>query len=389
MKTLRNFAIVTLAATAAAWSAAAEPLKIGVVVPLSGPYADHGTQMLNGFNLYLKRNGNKVAGREVVLVVKDETGPAPDVVKRVVQELIVKDKVDVIAGFDFTPNALAIAPLVTQAKIPTVITNAATSGIPKRSPYLVRTSFVTGNVAAPVGAWAVKNGIKKAYMLVADFSPGHDAEQAFKGAFTAAGGAIIGEARVPLQNPEFAPFVQRVKDEKPDAVFLYSPAPGGVAFTKVYVEKQLAAAGIKLLSTGDLVEEDSLDALGNSADGIVTSHHYSSWHDSALNKQFVADYQKAFGAKKRPNFYAVGSYDGMHVIFETVKKLDGKITADAFINKVKGMSFESPRGPVKIDAESRDIVQNVYVRKTEKGTAGFQNMELAAYPGGAVQAAAK
>ena len=357
---------------------ASDPLKIGIVVPLSGVYADHGKQMINGFNLYLKEHGNQVAGREVVLVVKDETGPSPDVVKRIVQELIVKEKVELIAGFDFTPNAIAIAPLATQAKIPVVITNAATSGIPKRSPYMVRTSFVTGQVTAPLALWAAKNGIKRVYTLVADFAPGNDAEAAFKKAFVASGGTIIGSGKVPLQNPEFSPFVQRVKDEKPDAVFLYEPAPGGVAFAKVFVEKQLAASGIKLISTGDLVEEQSLGALGSSVEGVITSHHYSSWHDSVLNKNFVSAYQKNYGM--RPNFYAVGSYDGMELIFSAVKKMGGKVTSDGFMAAVKGMQFESPRGQIRIDPETRDIVQTIYVRRTEKGSAGIQNTEIANYP---------
>jgi branched-chain amino acid transport system substrate-binding protein len=374
MKTLLAAAIVAGSLPALA----ATPLKIGVVVPLSGVYAEHGKQMMNGFNLYLKQNGNQVAGRQVQLVFKDETGPAPDVVKRIVQELIVKDKVDLIAGFDFTPNAIAVAPLATQARLPMVITNAATSGIPQRSPYMVRTSFVTGQIAAPVAIWAANNGIRRVYTLIADFAPGNDAEAAFRKAFLANGGAIIGGAKVPLQNPEFSPFVQRVKDEKPDAVFLYEPAPGGIAFTKVFVEKQLAASGIKLISTGDLVEEQSLAALGNAVQGVVTSHHYSSWHDSALNKSFVSDYQKAYGM--RPNFYAVGSYDGMALIYAALQKLDGKLTADGFMNAVKGMQFESPRGQIKIDPVSRDIVQTIYIRRTESGKDGIQNNEIASYP---------
>lgn len=362
----------------AAAAYAANPLKIGVVVPLSGIYADHGKQMMNGFNLYLKQHGNQIGGRDVILIFKDETGPAPDVIKRIVQELIVKDKVELIAGFDFTPNAIAIAPLATQAKVPVVITNAATAGIPQRSPYMLRTSFVTGRITSPLAVWAAKNGIKRVYTLVADFAPGVDAEQAFKKSFIANGGTIIGGGKVPLQNPDFSPFVQRVKDEKPDAVFLYEPAPGGIAFSKVFAEKQLAASGIKLISTGDLVEEQSLGALGNSVEGVVTSHHYSSWHESALNRSFVADYQKAYGT--RPNFYAVGSYDGMQLIYEAVKKLGGKVTPDGFMAAAKGMQFESPRGQIKIDPETRDIVQTIYVRRTEKGKAGIQNTEIASYP---------
>jgi branched-chain amino acid transport system substrate-binding protein len=375
MKALLAAGVVTAALPAAF---AGTPLKIGIVVPMSGIYADHGKQMLDGFNLYLKQHGNQVAGRDITLVVRDETGPAPDIAKRLVQELIVKEKVDLIAGFDFTPNAIAVAPLATQGKTPIVITNASTSGIPQRSPYMVRTSFVTGQVSAPAAIWAAKNGIKRVYTLVADFSPGHDSEAAFRKAFVENGGTITGSAKVPLQNPEFSPFVQRVKDEKPDAVFLFEPAPAGIAFVKSYVEKQLAASGIKLISTGDLVEEQSLSALGTSVQGTITSHHYSSWHDSAMNKRFVADFQKAYNT--RPNFYAVGSYDGMALIFAAVKKLNGNVTPDSFMEAIKGMQFESPRGPIKIDPVSRDIVQNIYVRRTEQGKDGIQNTEIASYP---------
>lgn len=378
-KTMKKMLAATIFA-ASLPALAGTPLKIGVVVPLSGTYAEHGKQMMNGFNLYLKQHGNQVAGRDVQLVYRDETGPAPDLVKRVVQELIVKDGVDLIAGFDFTPNAIAVAPLATQAKIPMVITNAATSGIPQRSPYIVRTSFVTSQITAPVAIWAANNGIKRVYTIVADFAPGNDAEAAFRKAFLANGGTITGSAKVPLQNPDFSPFVQRVKDEKPDAVFLYEPAPGGIAFTKSFVEKQLAASGIKLISTGDLVEEQSIATLGNAVQGVVTSHHYSSWHESALNKTFVSEYQKAYGS--RPNFYAVGSYDGMALIYAALKKLDGKVTPDGFMNAVKGVEFESPRGQIKIDPVSRDIVQTIYVRRTESGKDGIQNTEIASYPSG-------
>jgi branched-chain amino acid transport system substrate-binding protein len=234
-------------------------------------------------------------------------------------------------------------------------------------------------VTASLATWAASNGIKRAYTLVADFSPGLDAEQAFTAAFTAAGGRIIGSARIPVSNPEFAPFVQRVKDEKPDAVFLFEPAPGGVGFVKAFVERQLAAAGIKLISTGDLVEERTIDAVGEAAVGVITSHHYSSAHDSALNKKFVADYQEMFGKNKRPNFYTVGAYDGMKVIHEVLGKTNGQISGETFAQAVAGLSFESPRGPLKIDPQTRDVVQNIYIRKTEKTGGLLVNREIQTY----------
>lgn len=364
-------------AAASAWSA--DPIKIGVVIPLSGVYAEHGLQMQRGIKLFMKQHGNHVAGKEIVVLYKDETGPAPDVAKRLVQELIVKDQVSFIAGFDFTPNANAIAPLVTQGRIATVIMNASSLTLTSRSPYFVRTSFTQAQVTAPVAQWAVGNNIKKVFTLIADFSPGLEAEQTFKKAFTAAGGTIVGESRIPLTNPEFAPFVQRVKDVKPDAVFLFEPAPGGISFMKSFVERQLGSAGIKVLSTGDLVEENSLASLGNASIGVITSHHYSSWHDSALNKTFVAEYQGQFGKDTRPNFYAVGAYDGMQVIYKAIAKLDGNISADKAIAAIKDMQFESPRGRVKIDAVSRDIIQTIYIRKTEKIDGALRNVEIQNY----------
>jgi branched-chain amino acid transport system substrate-binding protein len=367
---------VVLALTSVTTVLAAEPIKIGVIVPLSGVFADHGQQYQEGIKLFMKQHGSQVGGREVVVIYKDETGPAPDLVKRLVQELVVQDKVDFIAGFDFSPNAIAAAPIITQARIPTVIMNATSLVIPSKSPYIVRVSFTQPQVVAPLAKWAAANGIKRVYTLVADYSPGYDAEGAFKTAFAAAGGTIVGSARIPLSNPEFAPFVQRVKDEKPDAVFLFEPPPGGIAFVKAYVERELGVAGIKLISTGDLVEEQTIAAVGDGAIGAITSHHYSSAHDSAANKKFVADYQEMFGKDKRPNFYAVGAYDGMKVIYDAIARMKGEVTGDAFVSVVGGTSFESPRGPVKIDPQTRDVVQNVYIRRTEKAGGILRNTEI-------------
>jgi branched-chain amino acid transport system substrate-binding protein len=367
---------MTLTLAPASSGMAAEPLRIGLIAPMSGVYAEHGEQMQNGVKLFLKQNGNRIAGRDVVIIYKDETGPAPDLVKRLAQELIVKDKVDFIAGFDFTPNAIAAAPVATQAKIPMIVMNASSAAIPSKSPYIVRTSFSIPQIAAPMARWASSNGIKKVYTLVADFSAGVDAENAFKEAFIAGGGTIVGEARVPLQNPEFAPFIQRVKDVKPDAVFLFEPPPGGIGFMKAVMERQLAKSGIRVLSTGDLVEENSLPAIGDAAIGIISSAHYSSWHNSELNNKFVADYQSQFGKEKRPNFYTVGAYDGMQLIARTLSKLNGDNNSDKFMEAVKGMQFDSPRGTVKIHPQTRDIIQTVYIRKTENPRGVLQNLEF-------------
>ncbi len=296
--------------------------------------------------------------------------------KRLAQELVVKDKVDILAGFGLTPSAFAVAPLATEAKKPMVVMNAATSSVTTKSPYIVRTSMTLPQNSAPIATWAAKNKIKNVFTLVADYGPGHDAEAQFKKTFTAAGGQIVGEVRAPVMNPDFAPFLQKIKDTKPDAVFIFLP-PGAetIAFMKGFAERGLAQAGIKLISTGDLPDEDILDAIGDAALGLVTSFHYSEAHNSPENKAYTAAYYKAY-PKDRPNFMSVGGYDGMHLIAEVLKKTNGNTDADKFIEAAKGMKWISPRGPISIDPATRDIVQNVYIRKTERVGGKLQNVEF-------------
>jgi branched-chain amino acid transport system substrate-binding protein len=384
----RRIAVIANAATAAAaallftagfstTAMAADPVKIGLVLPMSGPFSAYGKQIENGVKLYLATKGDTFGGRKVELIVKDDSpGTAGDVSKRLAQELVVKDKVDILAGFGLTPSAFAVAPVATEAKKPMVVMNAATSAITTKSNYLVRTSMTLPQNTAPIATWAAKNGIKNVFTLVADFGPGHDAEGQFKKTFGAAGGKIVGEVRVPVSNPDYGPFLQKIKDVKPDAVFLFlPPGAGTIAFMKGFVERGLAAAGIKLIATGDLTDEEIIDAIGEPALGIVTAFHYSEAHKSPENAAFTAAYAKAY-PKDRPNYMAMGGYDGMHLIAEVLKKTNGNADGDKFIEAAKGMKWVSPRGAISIDAATRDIVQTIYIRKVEKVGGKLQNVEF-------------
>jgi branched-chain amino acid transport system substrate-binding protein len=356
--------------------AQAQDLKIGMVVPVSGPFASTGQQIMNGAKLYLKQHGDTLGGRKVILLEKDDTGISPALSKRQAQNLLIQDKVDILAGFGLTPAAFAVAPLATEAKVPMLVLNAATSSITEKSPYIVRTSMTLPQVAAPMATWAAKNGIHSVYLLVADYGPGHDAAAQFKKTFTAAGGTIVGEVQTPLTSPDFAPFLQKIKDAKPDAIFSFVPnGEQGVSLAKGYKERGLDKAGIKLLATGDVVTEDVIGAMGDSALGMITSFHYSTAHDSPENKAFVAAYEKAYPGV-RPNMVAVASYDGMHLIDMALKKTNGNAKGDVFMAAVKGMKWVSPRGPVEIDPQTRDITQNVYIRKVERVNGLLQNVEF-------------
>jgi branched-chain amino acid transport system substrate-binding protein len=381
MKTSLRAALGGVMAMAMAGAAAAaEPLKIGLILPMSGPFAAYGKQIENGVRLYLKQNGDSFSGRKVELILKDDTGVAPEISKRAAQELVVKDKVDVLAGFGLTPSAFAIAPIATEAKKPMVVMNAATSAITTKSEYILRTSMTLPQITAPIASWAARNGIRKVFTVVADYGPGHDAETQFKKTFTAAGGEIVGEVRTPMKNPDFSPFLQRIKDAHPQAVFLFVPAgEQGISFMKGFAERDLAKAGIKLIATGDLVDEDVLDAIGDPALGTTNSFHYAEAHKSPENKAYTEAYYKAY-PNSRPNFMSVAGYDGMHLIAEALKKTGGNAEGDAFVAAAKGMKWMSPRGPIGIDPVTRDIVQTIYVRKVERVGAKLQNVEFDQVP---------
>jgi branched-chain amino acid transport system substrate-binding protein len=373
---LRSLMRLASVAIVMAWSPAfaQDTVKIGLIVPLTGGQASTGKQIDNAIKLYMQQNGATVAGKKIEVIVKDD-GAMPDNSKRLAQELIVNDKVNFLAGFGVTPAALAVAPLATQAKVPQIIMAAGTSIITERSPYIVRTSFTLAQSSEIIGEWAAKNGIRKVAVLVSDYAPGADAQNFFSQKFKAGGGQIVEEVKVPLVNPDFAPFLQRMKDAKPDAMFVFVPAGQGGNFMKQYTERGLS--GIKVIGPGDVMDDDLLNGMGDAALGAVTAHLYSAAHPSQKNKDFVAAYKKAFN--QRPGFMAVGGYDGIHLIYEALKKTGGKTDGDALIAAMKGMAWESPRGPISIDPETRDIVQNIYIREVKRVDGELYNVEFATF----------
>ncbi len=364
---------VATGALASAPVPAQEVVKIGLIVPMTGGQASTGKQIDNAVKLYMQQHGDTVAGKKIEVILKDDA-TLPDNTKRLAQELIVNEKVNIIAGFGITPSAFAAAPLATQAKVPEVVMAAGTSSITEKSPYVGRTSFTLGQSSTIIADWAVKNGIKKVATLTSDYAPGNDALKFFKEHFTAGGGQIVEEVKTPLANPDFAPFLQRMKDAKPDAMFVFVPAGQGGNFMKQYAERGLDKAGIKVIGPGDVTDDDLLKDMGDAAIGTVTAHIYSAAHPSEKNKEFVAAYEKAF--HQRPGFMAVGGYDGMHLIYAALQKTGGKADGDSLIAAMKGMAWESPRGPISIDPETRDIIQNVYIRKVEKVDGELYNVEF-------------
>lgn len=373
-----QLAVATLTSTALSAFAAADtgPIKIGLILPMTGQSASTGRQIDAAVKLWMAQNGNKIAGRTVEVILKDD-GAVPDATKRIAQEMIVNEKVTVIAGFGITPTALSTAPLATQSKTPLVVMAAATSSITEASPYIVRTSFTLPQVTVGMADWAAKNKIKKVVTLVSEYGPGFDAEKFFDSQFRLNGGQIIDKLRTPLKSPDFAPVLQKVIDAKPDALFVFLPSGQGAAFMKQFAERGLDKSGIKLIATGDVTDDDQLADIGDVALGVVNSHHYSAAHPSATNKKFVEAFQAA-NKGMRPNFMAVGGYDGMRVIYKALEATKGA-GGDALLAAMKGQIFESPRGPVLIDAQSRDIVQDVYIRKVERVPAmgnGLYNVEF-------------
>ena len=366
-------------ATALAWrtgmaAAQNKAFKIGLLLPMTGPFASTGRQIENGVRLYMAQFGDKVAGRTVELVIKDDTG-VPDVAKRLAQELVVNDKVDVLAGFGLTPLALATAPIATQSKTPMVVMAAATSIITESSPYIVRTSMTLPQVTLGVAEWAPKNNIRRVVTLVTDYGPGYDAEKTFRDRFLLNGGQILAELRVPLRNPDYAPFLQKVRDLKPDALFVFVPAGAGSVLLKQFAERGLDKAGIKLIGEGSVADDEILNDMGDVALGLVTSHPYSASHDSPANRKFVPAFMKQSNGI-RPNFFGVSAYDGMRVIYEAIKVTKGQGDGQALVNAMKGQIFESPRGPIYIDGQTRDIVQNVYIRRVERVNGQLYNVEF-------------
>jgi len=374
-RAITGFALFAAALLAATAAGAQGTVKIGLICPYSGQFADPAAQMDNGMKLYIKQHGDTVAGKKIELIRKDTGGIAPDVAKRLAQELIVRDKVDMLGCHALTPNTLAVADVSAQAKKFMVNMNAATSVITTKSPYMARTSFTVPQVNEALGTWAYKNGARTAYTLVSDFSPGWDGEGSFQRAFKEAGGKIIGSARYPVANQDFTAFLQRAKDMNPDVLYIWVPGgPQPAAIGKAVAERGIDLKKTKVLGQGELTYEDALKSMGNAGLGFITAFHYDFNHQSAMNKAFVTAYNAEF--KRNPDMFSVGGYDGMHAIYEALKKTGGKTDGEALINAVKGMKWESPRGPMMIDPETRDVVQTVYIRRVEKVGNEYRNVEF-------------
>jgi branched-chain amino acid transport system substrate-binding protein len=354
---------------------AAEPFKIGLILPMTGPFASTGKQISAAAKLYMQRNGDTIAGRKVELIIKDDTGLAPETTKRIAQELVVQDKVNVLAGFGLTPLALAAAPVATEAKVPMIVMAAATAIIPTKSPMIVRTGFTLPQVTGPIADWAAKNKIKRVVTMVTDYGPGLDAEKTFHARFKAAGGEIVESVRTPLRNPDYAPFLQRAKDAKPDALFVFVPSGEGLAVMKQFEDRGLKQAGIRLIGTGDVTDDDLLESMGAPAVGVITSFHYSAAHESPENKAYVDAFMKANNGM-RPNFHSVGGYDGMHLIYEAVKKAGANATGEQLVEAMKGMKWTSPRGPLQIEAATRDAINTVYMREVKMVNGKPWNIEF-------------
>jgi len=359
-------------------AAAQDAIKIGLITPLTGPFTTVGQEMQAAARLYIQHNGDTVAGKKIELIVRDDGG-VPDTSKRIAQELIVNDKVSFLAGMGLTPIAFAVGPLATQAKIPLINMGAATSTIPKSSPFIVRTSFATSQSAAIAAEYFAKTGIKSVVTLVSDYAPGIEIETWFNKTFEAAGGKVVQAMRVPLANPDFAPYLQRVADAKPEALFIFVPSGQGAALMRQFVERGMDKSGIKLLGDGSVLDDQLLDKIGDTALGLISAYHYSDAHPSELNRKFTADFEKATGGM-RANMMGVGAYDGMALIYNALKKTNGDTDGTRLIEAMKGASWESPRGPMTIDPATRDAVQNIYLRRMEKVGGRYQNTEFETYP---------
>ena len=371
---IRAVALVTMALFGS--GASAEPsIKIGLIMPMTGALASNGKQIVAAAKLYMQQHGDTVAGKKIELIVRDD-GTLPDMSKRITQELLTNEKVDIIGG-GITAGIMAIAPLVTETKTPTVVMLSGSSIVTEKSPYIVRTSFTLEQSSVVLADWAAKNGIEKVVTIVSDFAPGYEAEAAFKQRIESRGGHVIEALRVPLQNPDFAPFLQRAQDAKPQALFVFVPAGQGAVFAKQFLERGLDEAGIKLIGPGDVTDDDVLPNMGDAMIGTVTAHFYSAAHPSPANKAFVEAFEAQY--KYRPNFMAVSGYDGMNLIYEALRKTNGITEGDALVTAMKGMHWESPRGPMSIDPVTRDVVDNVYMRRVEKVKGELYNVEFAEF----------
>jgi branched-chain amino acid transport system substrate-binding protein len=377
---MRRQILQGLAASAIALAAlpalAQETVKIGLILPMTGQQASTGRQLEAGVKAYMAQHGDKVAGKKIEVIIKDDTGVA-DISKRLAQELVVNDKVSVLGGFGLTPIAMAVGPVATQAKVPAVIMTAATSVVVEQSPYFVRVGRTMPQMTFPIADWAAKNGIKSAVTLVSDYAPGIDAEKFFKQRFEENGGKVLDALRAPLASPDFAAFLQKAKDLKPDALFLFVPSGQGATLMKQVIDRDFAGSNIRVIATGDVTDDDLLNSMGDSVLGMVTSHDYSADHDSPENKAFVEIFKKV-NNNLRPNMMAVAAYDGMDVIYRALTATKGDANGQKLVDAMKGQKWTSPRGPMEIDANTREAIPPMFIRKVEKKNGELYNVEFEA-----------
>lgn len=378
-KHLKAWSIAVLASLGMVAAAhAADPIKIGVIIPMTGPFQSNGKQIEAAIKAYTKEKGDAVAGRKIEFILRDDRG-APDIANRFAQELLAQDRVSILTGFGNTPAALSAAAFAAKAKVPQVIMVAATSSIVEKSPYIVRTSQSIPQIASVIGQWAPKSGPKTFVSIVSEYGPGLDAEEWFAKTVEAHGGRVIEKLKVPLANPDFAPFLQRAADAKPDALFVFVPTGAGGNFMKQFIERGLDKSGMKLVAMSDLTDDDLLNNMGDAALGAVTGGPYSASHDSPENRAFVAQFRAA-NPGMRPNIVAVGAWDALELIYRAIEATKGDTDGDALIAAMKGQNWNSPRGPISIDPGTRDIVQNIYMRKVERHDGELYNMEFETYP---------
>ena len=365
----------------AALPALADTIKIGVIGPFSGPFGIFGKNFKAGIEAYQAKNGKTVKGHTVEFIYRDLDAIDPAKAKALAQELVVKDKVQYLAGAYFTPDALAIATVVDQGKTPFLVLNAATSSITEKSPFVGRTSFTLWQITVPAAKVALEEGVRTAVIAVSDYGPGIDAEAAFKKTFEAGGGKIADSVRMPVKTTDFGPIMQRVKDTKSEAVFAFLPSgPPTLAFVKAFIDNGLKSAGIKLITTGDLTLEADLPALGDAALGIISTYHYATSHDSAENKAFLAELKKTGLPESEVVMTSVAAYDGVRVLYRMIEATDGKQDPQAAMAAIKGFAWESPRGPVSIDPQTRHIRQTIYKRVVEKRDGAYINREVKSFP---------
>ena len=375
-----SIAVTSAAALSHAPAAHADEIKIGVIAAFSGPYSNWGKQIQEASELFVAQNNGKAGEHTIKLIYRDVGGNNPARARQLAEELVVRDKVQYVSGLEFTPTAVAVADVATQAKVPFVIINAGTSGILSKSPYLLRAGYTQWMVATPLAKWTAEAGGKRAFVAVADYAPGADAMTSFKNSFVAAKGQIVGELKIPLNTSDFSTYMQKIKEANPDYVYMFMPVgPSSVAFIKSFVDRGLDKSGIKLLATAE-TEESELPSYGDAAAGIVTALHYSPASTAPANEAFVSAFRKKYGADKTPNVASIAAYDAMKMIYEMIRATNGKADGDKAMAAIKGYSWESPRGPVTVDAQTRELTQNIYIRRIEKVNGVYMNKPFKTYP---------